>query len=123
MHYSTSCNTQSNDPEDGRDRPPKHVELVGIFNKLLLLHLVGFLYYLVQCRPDWPLSEAVAIFHLLSGHDCLAEHLCHVGLLPQAYRTLCDGKEIERQRLLRCTVLPFTSADPRRWETRLRMCE
>jgi len=32
---------QSSAPEDGRDQHPKHVELVGIINKLLLLHLVG----------------------------------------------------------------------------------
>ena len=29
-------------PEDGRDHRPKHVELIGIVNKPLLLHLVGF---------------------------------------------------------------------------------
>jgi len=33
--------TQSGAPEDGRDRRPKHVELIGIINKTLLLHLVG----------------------------------------------------------------------------------
>jgi len=27
---------------------PKHVQLIGIINKLLLLHLVGCLYYLYQ---------------------------------------------------------------------------
>jgi len=26
---------------------PKHIELIGIINKPLLLHLVGYLYYLV----------------------------------------------------------------------------
>jgi len=36
-----SCNTQSSAPEDGRDHCPKHVELIGIINKPLLLHLVG----------------------------------------------------------------------------------
>ena len=41
MHYTTSCNTQSSAPEDGRDHRPKHVELIGIINKPLLLHLVG----------------------------------------------------------------------------------
>ena len=41
MRYTTSCNTQSSAPEDGRDHRPKHVELIGIINKLLLLHLVG----------------------------------------------------------------------------------
>ena len=46
VHYTTSCNTQSNAPEDGRDCRPKHVELIGIINSLLLLHLIGCLYFL-----------------------------------------------------------------------------
>ena len=41
-----SCNTQSSAPEDGQNNRPKHVELIGIINKPLLLHLVGCLYYL-----------------------------------------------------------------------------
>jgi len=41
VHYTTSCNTQSSAPEDGRDHRPKRVELIGIINKPLLLHLVG----------------------------------------------------------------------------------
>jgi len=43
---TTSCNTQSSAPEDGQNNYPKHVELTGIVNKPLLLHLVGYLYYL-----------------------------------------------------------------------------
>ena len=39
VHYTTSCNTQSSAPEDGRKYPPKHVELIGFINKLLLFHL------------------------------------------------------------------------------------
>ena len=46
VHYTTSCNTQSNAPEGGRNNRRKHVELTGIFNKPLLLHLDGCLYYL-----------------------------------------------------------------------------
>ena len=46
VHYTTSCNTQSSAPEDGQINCPKHVELTGIINKPLLLHLVGCLYYL-----------------------------------------------------------------------------
>ena len=30
---------------DGRNHRPKHVQLIGIINKPLLLHLVGCLYY------------------------------------------------------------------------------
>jgi hypothetical protein len=37
-----------NVPEDGQNNYPKHVELTGIINKPLLLHLFGCLYYLYQ---------------------------------------------------------------------------
>jgi len=37
--------THSSAPEDGRNHHPKHVELIGIINKPLLLFLVGCLYY------------------------------------------------------------------------------
>ena len=39
-------NIQSSAPEDGQNNCPKHVELTGIINKPLLLHLVSCLYYL-----------------------------------------------------------------------------
>ena len=48
VDYTTSCNTQSSAPEDGKNNCPKRVELIGIINKLLLLHLVGCLYYFNQ---------------------------------------------------------------------------
>ena len=32
VHYTTSCKTQSNAPEDGRNHRPKHVELIRIVN-------------------------------------------------------------------------------------------
>jgi len=41
--------TQSSAPEDERNYCPKHVELIEITNKLLLLHLVGCLY---NCMSD-----------------------------------------------------------------------
>jgi len=41
VHYTM----QSCAPEDGRNYRPKHVELIEIINKLLLLHLVGCLNY------------------------------------------------------------------------------
>jgi len=50
VHYTTSCNTQSSVLEDGQNKCPKHVELTGIINTPLLLHLVGCLYYLGQWR-------------------------------------------------------------------------
>ena len=45
VHYTTICNTQSSAPEDEQNNCPKPVELTGIINKPLLLHLVGCLYY------------------------------------------------------------------------------
>jgi len=48
VHYTTSCNTQSSVPEDGQNNFPKRVELTGIINEPLLLHLVDCLYYLYQ---------------------------------------------------------------------------
>ena len=48
VHYTTSCNTQSSVLEDEQNNCPKHVELTGIINKPLLLHLVGCQYYLYQ---------------------------------------------------------------------------
>ena len=44
VHYTTSCNTQSSVPEDGQNNCPKHVELTGIINKPLLLHLLSILF-------------------------------------------------------------------------------
>ena len=46
VHYTTSCNTQFSAPGDGQNKCPKHVELTGINNKPLLLHLDGCLNYL-----------------------------------------------------------------------------
>ena len=48
VHYTTSCNTQSSALGDGQNNCPNHVELTGIINKPLLLHLVGCLFYLYQ---------------------------------------------------------------------------
>ena len=57
LHYTTSCNTQSSAPEVGQNNCPKHVELTGIINKPLLLHLVGCLYYLYQCCTVKQISD------------------------------------------------------------------
>ena len=48
VYYTTICNTQYSAPEDGQNNCPKLVELTGIINKPLLLHLVGCLYYLYE---------------------------------------------------------------------------
>ena len=70
VHYTTSCNTQSSVPEDGRDQRPKHVELIVIINKPLLLHLVGvYIIYINDARQiskPWhslPLATVVRPFN------------------------------------------------------------
>jgi hypothetical protein len=52
VHYTTSCNTQSSAPEDGRDHRLKHVELIGIINKPLWLHLVGIYIIYINDAPS-----------------------------------------------------------------------
>ena len=47
VHYTTSCK-QSSAPEFGRNYRTKRVELTGIINKPLLLHLVGCLCYCIS---------------------------------------------------------------------------
>jgi hypothetical protein len=60
VQYTTSCNTQSRAPEDGRDNRPKHVELIGIINKPLLLHLVACLYYFYHQKSSDVLRNKVS---------------------------------------------------------------
>jgi hypothetical protein len=43
VRYTTICSTQSSVPVVGQNNCPKQVELTGIINKPLLLHLVGLL--------------------------------------------------------------------------------
>ena len=53
VHNTTSCNTQSGAPEDVRDQLPKHVLLIGIINKPLLLLLVGvYIIYVNEARSN-----------------------------------------------------------------------
>ena len=66
VHYTTSCNTQSSAPEDGRVQRPKHVELIGIINKPLLLHLVGV--YII-CFMQGFFIKLVAQKHLYRSQD------------------------------------------------------
>jgi len=60
VHYTTSCNTQSSAPVDGRDKRPKHAELIGIINKPLLLYLV--VVYVIDTRINDVRSNKYQIF-------------------------------------------------------------
>jgi len=69
--------TNSSAPEDGRNYRPKHVELIVIINKPLLLHLIGYLYNCIRdarsqkdpvCQSDifWHYYE-LTLFSTLAG--------------------------------------------------------
>jgi hypothetical protein len=91
VHYTTSCNTQFSAPEDWPDHCPKYVELIGIINKPLLLHLfdvcITFLYSpahgLVITQLHYPIVGVIdgTVFSekLLSQLDRkFAEHQRHI---------------------------------------------
>ena len=62
MQYTTSCNTQSSASDDGRNYRPKHVELIGIINKPLLLHLVVCLYYCISDARSYKYETTICIY-------------------------------------------------------------
>ena len=81
LHYTTSCNTQSSAPEDGQNNFPKHVELTGIINKPLLLHLVGCLYYLCHWSTVKQISDNeiyLLIKYIKSILRRVVEHLSYI---------------------------------------------
>ena len=81
VHYTTNCNTQSSAPEDGQNNFPKHVELTGIINKPLLLHLVGCLYYLYQWCTVKQISDNeiyLLIKYIKSVHWRVAKFLSYI---------------------------------------------
>ena len=81
VHYTTSCNTQSSAPEDGQNNCPKYVELTGIINKPLLLHLVGCLYYLYQwctVKQIWDNEKHLLIKYIKSVLRRVAKRLSYI---------------------------------------------
>jgi len=71
----------SSAPEDGQNNCPKHVELTGVFNKPLLLHLIGCLYYLHQWCTVKQISDIeiyLFIKYIKSVLWRVAKHLSHV---------------------------------------------
>ena len=55
--------TQSSAPEDGRNHRPKHVELIGIISKRLLLHLVGCLRILLHQRASLTVQQQMMMIN------------------------------------------------------------
>ena len=83
VHYTTSCNTQSSAPEDGLGHRPKHVELIGIINKLLLLHLVGVcIIYVNDARSNkyqiWICFPILTLCRLVGCYERFGESSFHL---------------------------------------------
>ena len=79
VHYTASYNTQFSAPEDGRNHCSKHVDLIGIINKPLLLHLLGCLYYL------WAILLSVFCSYGITSHSAPPPHLPRSAALPPRY--------------------------------------
>jgi len=65
VNYTTSCNTQSSPPEDGQNNFPKHAELTGIINKLLLLHLLVVYTFIIYINDTWSSRQSDNEIYLL----------------------------------------------------------
>ena len=64
----------------GRNYRPKHVELIEIINKLLLLHLVGCLYYFISDARSYKYQISRPVERLsIVGPFCTA-HEVHAGI-------------------------------------------
>jgi hypothetical protein len=77
VHYTTSCITQSVVPEDGQNNCPKHVELIAIINKELLLHPVGCLLYslLPMMQGKRILNQRLNVCQILMKFGTRALHI------------------------------------------------
>ena len=62
---------QSSAPEDGQNNCPKYVDMTGIINKPLLLHLVDCLYYLYFIIFFFETFLTILIY---SSTDCRVFH-------------------------------------------------
>ena len=89
MHYTTSRNTQSSAPEDGRDQRPKRVELIGIINKPLLLHLVVVYIKcaLVCCNKKSSQKVLHSLYEVGSDEQCVHWGI-HMSEIRSAYTIL-----------------------------------
>ena len=75
----------------------------------------------MQALPSWPRREAVAQFRLATGHDCLAKHLHHIGILRSPNCTLCKQGIMDSNHLNICSALTSITLTDRYWEAREKM--
>ena len=78
-------------------------------------------------KDTWhnPRKSAVAMFRLITGHDCLSKHLhkIGIGLLPSPNRLLCSKEEeMTLEHLLNCEELKsIEGITSKYWEARRKM--
>ncbi|GIZ01247.1 hypothetical protein CEXT_599571 [Caerostris extrusa] len=66
--------------------------------------------------PDKPSRNMVALFRLITGHDCLGEHLYRIGVHDHPYRRLSGLKEaMNRKHLQCCKILHGTDFEIARY--------
>jgi len=80
--------TQSSAPEDGRNYRPKHVELIEIGNKLLLLHVVGCLYCCIRNARSHKCQNYTQVFL----YSCASHAAC--SLLPLRWKMYTNRQNI-----------------------------
>ncbi|KAJ4436498.1 hypothetical protein ANN_16529 [Periplaneta americana] len=73
--------------------------------------------------PDLPRKSAVAMFRLITGHDCLSKHLHRIGVLNSPKCLLCAREEdMEMEHLANCeTLRTFVDLPSKYWEARRMM--
>jgi ribonuclease HI len=75
----------------------------------------------LQDIPEFPRKDAVAIFRMKTGHDCLARHLHRFGLVDSPNCTLCRSGIMDKNHLKNCTFLTKNTLVDRYWEARSNM--
>jgi len=72
-------------PEDGQNYCPKHVELIEITNKLLLLHLVGCLYYCIRDARSHKHQMYVTVRYVQTYEyvTCNSQSHWHISIIVQ----------------------------------------
>ncbi|KAJ4433864.1 hypothetical protein ANN_16177 [Periplaneta americana] len=73
--------------------------------------------------PDLPRKSAVAMFRLITGHDCLSKHLHRIGVLNSPKCLLCTREDdMEMEHLANCeTLRTFVDLPSKYWEARRMM--
>lgn len=73
-----------------------------------------------QNIPGYPRKNAVAIFRLFTGHDCLAKHLHRIGIFSSPLCPLCDlQEEMDRDHLQHCpATINLTALSEKYWRAR-----